>query len=106
MLGQSADLNLKKGQRAPLEIGQNVLIKDGHAQRGQWRLARIDSLEEGRDGQIRKVQLTTPTGKLTRHLNSIALQEGAPLLEHQIHFAKIGHKQLLANCAQAKASIN
>ena len=67
----------------PLEIGQVVLIREDSMAKGAWKLGRVVSMIEGRDGLIRKVRLKTATGTIERHINKLSLLEGAALKAQQ-----------------------
>lgn len=40
-----------------VQIGDIVLIQDSKALRGNWKLAEVCSVEHGRDGKVRDVEL-------------------------------------------------
>ena len=59
----------------PCKIGDLVLISEDKVKRGQWPLARVVQVFEGRDGLIRSVMVRTRKGLLRRPVQKLHLLE-------------------------------
>ena len=85
LLGQQAVSILKNRQEPLVKKGQIVLLREENLSKGRWRLARVIKPLVGRDKRVRRIQLKTSNGIIDRHINQIALLEGAPLEKHQVN---------------------
>lgn len=56
-------------------MGKIVLIKDDFLSRNDWKIGRIIEILPSRDGFIRNVVVQTPTSKLRRAVQKLALFE-------------------------------
>jgi hypothetical protein len=73
---QASKIWLKKNQIQPI-IGQVVQIIEKKMSRNTFRLARIDAIEPGKDGLVRRLRLLTASGTfLWRSVHHIAVLEG------------------------------
>ncbi len=69
-------------ERKPI-INEIVLVKEENLPRGAWKLARIQTVHHGKDGQIRAASIRTTTGKcLTRPITMLYPLE-IPVKEEQ-----------------------
>ena len=60
-------LKCNKNSRSPVEVGQVVILKDDTTKRLFWKVAIVEELLKGRDGNVRsvKVKVTNPSGSPT-----------------------------------------
>ena len=62
-------------EKPDIEVGDVVVLKDDQTKRQFWKLARIEELIVGRDGNIRAAKVRVPNEKgtslLTRHLKHL-----------------------------------
>uniref|UniRef100_A0A1I7W404 DUF5641 domain-containing protein n=1 Tax=Loa loa TaxID=7209 RepID=A0A1I7W404_LOALO len=54
----------KGAQKRTPRKGEIVLLNESGIPRGMWKLLRIKDVKIDKDGQVRNVQVETPTGKL------------------------------------------
>lgn len=59
-----------------LQLDDLVLVTDQLLPRNQWRLGRVTQVFPGSDGLVRRVQLRTSSGTLTRPVVKLCLLEG------------------------------
>ena len=65
----------KKAGHPMIEESDVVIIKDDNVHRGNWRLARVDKLLKGPNGEIRgaEIAVTDKNGKLSRMRHTLQL---------------------------------
>ena len=64
-------------QHRNLRVGDVVLVADLRYPRGQWPLAVVTRVKEGRDGLIRTATVRTAKSTLTRPVTQLCLLESA-----------------------------
>ena len=58
-----------KGKPQPLKQGDIVLVHNEKHLRGLWKIAKIERLLEGADGQVRGTVIRVPSKTGQRHSN-------------------------------------
>ena len=59
-----------------LQAGDVVLLKDPSMGTNEWKMARVKTLYEGKDGLVRSADVALPSGSIVRrHLSRVALLE-------------------------------
>uniref|UniRef100_A8PDR0 DUF5641 domain-containing protein n=1 Tax=Brugia malayi TaxID=6279 RepID=A8PDR0_BRUMA len=57
-------ISFKRAQRRTPRKGEIVLLNESHIPRRMWKLLRIKDIKTDKGGEVRNVQVETPTGKL------------------------------------------
>ncbi len=62
-----------KAERAAIEIGQLVVVKEDNSPPLQWLLGRVTDVKKGQDGLVRVVSLRTKSGSVERPVVKICI---------------------------------
>jgi hypothetical protein len=64
-------------EKPPLRVGDIVLVSEDNVKRGNWPLAAVEQIQQGKDGLIRTVILRTKSGQRRRPVQKLYLLEEA-----------------------------